>query len=294
MGSGSAPLPFLLRADAQIGRSRCTMLMRYPGSKRRLRDEIVRRSLAMRGDAVEYREPFAGGWSVGMRIADHFDFLWINDAAPGVAAVWKAVIRNPLPLIHKIVRFDPSVEAFEEYRAFLRKAPPPKDPEIPDYAFRQLGVQAMSFSGLGVRGGPYGGYAQTGRERIDGRWCPDKLCRRILALHRRLRTKTVNVTCTDFQAVIADRSRAALILADPPYIHGGNALYARQMTIEDHERLAQALLVCPHPWVLTIDDCPEARDLYSWARVETVPNKYTITTKNGTRDVEELLIFMPY
>ena len=43
----------------------------------------------------------------------------------------------------------------------------------------------------------------------------------------------------------------------------------------------------PHKWLLSYDDCKEIRELYSWAKIEELDVKYSISgaTKKG-----ELLI----
>jgi len=76
--------------------------------------------------------------------------------------------------------------------------------------------------------------------------------------------------------------------------------YKHSMTLEDHERLAVLLRKCRASWVLSYDDHPVVRDLYSWAQVEPVRITYTtaVRRKNsndvgipGQRKNSEVIIF---
>jgi site-specific DNA-adenine methylase len=103
----------------------------------------------------------------------------------------------------------------------------------------------------------------------------------------------MKVRCTnvDFEAMINDQSPALLYL-DPPYFKYGGDLYRHNFSDADHKRLAGALRKTRNPWVLSYDDCDEARKLYSWAAIsEPVSVTYQITRNITTK--KELLISSP-
>jgi DNA adenine methylase len=131
----------------------------------------------------------------------------------------------------------------------------------------------------------YGGQAQVG-ETVDARWNPKALCARIERIHPILRR--VHVSNLDFISVIRDESRRALLYLDPPYLRRGQRrLYRYDFETADHVRLRDALKMTPHDWVLSYNDVPEIRALYSWAHIAKVPVSYSI---NGRRRAHELLI----
>jgi len=76
---------------------------------------------------------------------------------------------------------------------------------------------------------------------------------------------------------IQDTDRRSLLYLDPPYYVKGNDLYQHGFTVDDHQRLANALRHTEHAWVLSYDDCCEVRQLYNWANVESLQVNYSIT-----------------
>ena len=65
-------------------------------------------------------------------------------------------------------------------------------------------------------------------------------------------------------------------------------LYRHDFAMADDIRLRDALQTTDHEWVLSYDDVPEIRALYSpWALIERIPVIYSIT---GARRGHELLI----
>ena len=69
----------------------------------------------------------------------------------------------------------------------------------------------------------------------------------------------------------------------------GNVLYQYGFTENDHVRLSNRLKSCKFSWLLSYDDCPETRKMYSWATCDTCKVNYSITT---ARTKQELLIHL--
>ena len=269
-------------------------LFRYPGGKSKLQNVIIRR-LSEGDDATprQYREPFFGGGGVGLTMLDdpHVNGVWINDKDPGIAALWTLIAQHPVRLIERIEAFRPSVDAFDAFKGeLLTVTSVPTDTEaLVDLGFKKLALHQMSFSGLGTKsGGPLGGRAQLSEGKIDSRWSPSRLCRKIGEFHKRFAAVNVTeCTCLDFADLIEDETCDCLIYCDPPYVVQGNNLYQCGFTEQDHVRLAECLRKTPHPWVLSYDDCPLIRDLYSWAKIEKVVVGYSVS---NVRRTSELLI----
>jgi DNA adenine methylase len=136
----------------------------------------------------------------------------------------------------------------------------------------------MSRSGFGSKaGGPIGGREQTNKEYdISCRWNPDAREAEAKKLHRLFRRfDSFRVTCLDFAEVIAGAGESCFVYADPPYVKAGPQLYRHALDTMDHARLADCLKSCRAAWVLSYDDHPLVRELYSWARIESVAVTYT-------------------
>lgn len=255
---------------------------RYPGGKAKLKDVITRQIIPhLENSALEYREPFWGGGSIGMEIVTHIKNLWINDKDPGISALWLAVIHDPEQLKEQIRNFQPTVQDFDQFKEDLLTG------NQENLGFKKLVIHQISYSGLGTKsGGPLGGRKQESNYKIDCRWSPEYLCKKIDKIHNLL--KNINTKCTslDFQDVILDPSPAFIYL-DPPYYIKGNELYQHGFSQENHETLATLLQETSHKWLLSYDDCPQVRELYAWANIQEINVNYTITT---SRNKPELLI----
>ncbi len=270
---------------------------RYPGGKTKLLTPIIGR-LRANGEAAEYREPFFGGGSVGLKLFEgpprSLRSVWLNDKDPGIACLWSSALNYPTLLKDRLLCFVPSVEAFHAYRTeLLHITAVPRDSHaVIDLAFKKLAVHQMSYSGLGTKaGGPIGGATQSSAYDVGCRWSPSYICRKIDRIHGMFAKNRIDVrhgVCTnlDFGEVIQDDAGPALIYLDPPYFEKGNDLYQCGFTLADHERLCFLLRKSPHAWLLSYDDCPEIRDLYGWAHLESVDVNYSITAtkdKDGNR-----------
>lgn len=262
---------------------------RYPGGKSKLRNQIACKlnQIAI-NDNIEYREPFFGGGSIGVLVLEEridLKKIWINDFDLGISSLWSTLIKQPDLLKNRVENFIPSVEMFYDYKIELTEKPPPilnSDTEIADFGFKKLAIHQISYSGLGTKsGGPLGGREQKSNYKIDCRWSPKYICKKIDILHQLFSKFSLrNSCCTnlDFSELINDNTCDAIIYLDPPYFIKGNDLYQHGFTENDHSRLADYLKKTKHRWVLSYDDCPEVRQYYDWANIEEIDGvNYTIT-----------------
>lgn len=271
---------------------------RYPGGKTKLRKKIVGALHELKDGAEEYREPFFGGGVIGlqfMKESPEIQRAWFNDYDIGLSLLWTSVLTNHERLMDLVLGYTPKVEDFYVFKEELLALSHDEVPIIEEdrllVAFKKLAIHQISYSGLGTQSGsPLGGKKQESKYKIDCRWSPEHICKKIKNIHKECGTwdlRTPGCTCLDFEPVIAEDSCPALIYVDPPYFDKGGELYQHSFTTEDHERLAEALQNTRHKWVLSYDDCPKIRDLYSWAIVEEIKVNYTI---NQSRMKGEVLI----
>lgn len=257
------------------------------------------------GEMLEYREPFFGGGSVGLRYlvkTPTLPSIWINDKDVGIACLWTAVINHHNDSKSRVCEYVPDVADFDRYNDDLRAAlrMPAQQNEIADIGFKKLAIHQISYSGLGtMSGGPLGGIEQQSKYKIDCRWSPDYICKRVDDLHEAFSTVEVRhggCTNLDFADLFLDNSHSSILYLDPPYFHRGGDLYQCGFQ-EEHARLATALRKTRHSWLLSYNDCPEVRDLYSWAYCHPLDVNYSITAvkdketgKRTSRTKPEVLI----
>lgn len=263
---------------------------RYPGGKSKLRDEITE-CLSKQAvyDGLQYREPFFGGGSVGLKLLNdnsNIKNIWINDKDIGIACLWTSVIRYINEFKEMVYNFKPSVRAFHEIKKELPSITtiPTHKNKIIEIGFKKLAIHQISYSGLGTKsGGPLGGETQNSKYKIDCRWSPEYICKKADKLNSMLNNIIIqDDKCTnlDFSDLITTKSCNCLIYLDPPYFVKGNNLYQHGFNIEDHKRLANLLKKTKHRWVLSYDDCPEIRELYEdWSFLQSLDVKYSITAK---------------
>jgi len=269
------------------------MLLRYPGGKAKISKPILAAltSIFEKNTNAEYREPFFGGGSIGFKLLSNINIkkLWINDIDKGMAALWTAILIDSEGLKEKISSFVPNTSHFWEFKKELTSIPNIFD--ITDVGFKKLAIHQISYSGLGTKsGGPLGGVNQKSQYKIDCRWSPKTLFKNIDNIYPLLsNTHVRGYKCwsLDFEELIKNNDCQAFMYLDPPYFIKGNEMYQHGFTTQDHERLAKSLRQTKHPWVLSYDDCPEIRKLYSWATIKEIELKYTINT---VRNKKELLI----
>lgn len=289
-------------------------IIRYPGAKTKLAHDI-RHSLpdwlrtethyrCIPGDAW-FVEPFFGSGAVGLAVLRHIVprtngptisgrrdkpvGVWINDADYAMYALWTSIVHHTEHLVSMVHEFQPSKEAFYE----LKKLDGTQGHCIATDGFNKIALHRMSMSGWGrMAGGPIGGKKQGGQYTVGCRWNPAPIAQAIYDAKIWLtRFRETRITNLHFRDVIAACGSSAVIYLDPPYYVKGGQLYAHNMTHDEHAELATLLRATPADWRLSYDDCPEIRDLYSWASFKELEIRYTnaITDKKRPKN-RELLI----
>lgn len=109
------------------------------------------------------------------------------------------------------------------------------------------------------------------------------------AAHERL--TGVWIECLPWRKFIGRWDRpGTLFYLDPPY-WGSEHYYGRGLfEREEFEALSGALKGLRGRFVLTLNDVPEVRQLFRWAKVKAVPVTYTLQGKGGRQAAKELII----
>lgn len=229
----------------------------------------------------EYREPFVGGGSVffGKKKAE---LNWINDLEKDVVEVYKAIqcpSRNE-QLINKVSGEIATRERHSEVKSFS-----PVGPD--DVAFRTYYLNRTSYSGIIHK--PAWGYA------IGASSPPENWHRFLRGANKKL--SGVDITSLDFSEVIAApaRGKKVLLYLDPPYfLADQKRAYTKPFELEDHLRLERQLRKTEHAFLLSYDDCPQIRELYSWAFIYERTWFYNTANSSGPRKIGKELFITNY
>lgn len=225
-----------------------------------------------------YAEPFVGMGGIFLRRTSRPKAEVINDYGRDVANLFRILQRHYVAFLD-VLRFQLTTRA--EFNRLVDTNPD----TLTDLerAARFVYLQRTAFGGK-VSGRNFG-------VSIDrpARFNLTTLEPMLEDLHSRL--SGVIIECLDFGEFIRRYDGAGtLFYLDPPYwgCEGdyGKALFARA----DFQRLADTLQACKGSFVLSINDVPEIRDLFAWARIEEVKTTYTIGSKTESRGERAELI----
>lgn len=266
--------------------------LRYPGGKALLTAYVsgVLEENYLSGCTLF--EPFAGGASVSLellRLGFVADAIMV-ERDPLVYAFWSSVFTDTDALCAAVQACPVTLDTWKALQP-TREVDNPADT---DFTPLQLGVAGLffnrtNFSGI-IGAGPIGGEYQTSDYKIDCRFNKEKIIRQI---------QTVAAFAPRVQVHFGDaveflRSNAeqlatgfSFVYVDPPYYAQGKKLYRHSYTDADHAALATFLRDQGYPWLLSYDDHPRIRELYSSNQLQPIYLDYKV---KSNRRAQELVI----
>lgn len=218
-----------------------------------------------------YAEPFVGMGGVFLRRRRRPRSEAINDFHGEVANLFRIVQRHPEALWSELDLQLAAKAAFDRLRAT-----DPRGLTDVERAARFLHLQAQCFGGR-----PGGVFGRDAHHRA--RFVPSRYRHIIRAVHRRL--EGVYIDGLPYGEFIERWDRpSTLFYLDPPYWGSetdyGRGLFGR----DDFDRLSGLLRCLTGRFILSLNDVPEVRDLFAWARIEEEPVTYALG--HGKRVVE--------
>lgn len=251
--------------------------LRYPGGKGRFAPCIAEIMQANELDGGHYFEPYAGGAGVALELL--YDGvvtdIHINDADPAVHDFWTVATRHTDALI-RLVQDEPvTMDAWRHWRAVLfgeAKA------SLVHRGFATLFMNRTNRSGI-LKAGVIGGKAQSGKYNLDARYKRDVLVGRLELL--KAHADSIHVYGEDALVLLARCKdflpARSLIYLDPPYYMKGQGLYRNFYEHDDHRAIANLLQRSKFPrrWIVSYDDAPEIRAMYSGVRSLEYGLRYT-------------------
>lgn len=226
-----------------------------------------------------YAEPFLGMGGIFFRRTSRPRVEVVNDGGRDVANLFR-ILQRHYPQFLEVMRFQLTTR-FEFDRLVATNPDTLTDLER---AARFLYLQRTAFGGK-VSGRNFG----VSRDR-PARFNLTTLEPLLEDAHARL--SGVVIECLDFGDFIRRYdARGTFFYLDPPY-WGSEGAYGKDLFgRQDFQRLADMLKGIKGAFLLSINDVPEIRAIFSWARIEAVSTTYTIGTKTESRgDRAELVI----
>ncbi len=256
--------------------------LRYPGGKSRAVEKIA--ELIPVFD--EFREPFVGGGSVFIDLKQKFPdkIFWINDKYAELATFWQILQNDSDNLFEQIWNWKDEFSDGKELFYFLREKI--KDCNEIETAAAFFIFNRITFSGTTEAGG-------FSLQSFEKRFTDSSLER--LKLMPKILQNT-KITNSDYETVINADGENVFLFLDPPYFSATNsALYGKNGSLHkafDHERFTAVLQNCPHKWLLTYDDSPFIRELFSFANIQDWNLTYGMknVTANSNQKGNELFI----
>ncbi len=250
----------------------------YVGGKRLLASSLV--DLIERTPHTTYVEPFAGMGGVFFRRRLRAKAEAINDFSTDVATLFRVLQRHYLAFV-EMLRWQLTTRA--EFERLVNTDPS----TLTDLerAARFFYLQKTAFGGK-VTGRNFG-VSPAERASFD----VTRIIPELEAYHERL--AGVVIERLPYAEVLAKYDReGTLFFLDPPYI-GSEHYYGREMFgAQDHATLAELLAGLKGRFILTINDCRRARQLYGRFRVRSKSLRYGLSRDIAAkqRRVRELIV----
>ncbi len=231
--------------------------LRYPGGKSRARDRIS----SLIPFFQEFREPFVGGGSICIHLKQEFPDkeFWINDIYVELINFWQKTQLNIEEVVKQVWQWKKQHPDGKKLFYFLRE-----NKEVLDEIERAAAFfvfNRITFSGTTEAGG----FSQQAFEKRF----TDSSIERLTALPSIL--QGVKITNFDYEEVVMTKGENVFLFLDPPYFSATNsALYGKNGNLHksfDHERFAKVMKKCKHKWLITYDDSPLIRELFSFAKI---------------------------
>lgn len=256
--------------------------LRYPGGKSRVAEKIA----ALVPPFAEFREPFVGGGSVFIHLRQKFPQkrFWINDKYTQLATFWRGLKEDSDELINQIRRWRNEFSDGKKLFYFLRENIG-KFNEI-EVAAAFFVFNRITFSGTTEAGG----FSQQAFEKRFTESSIERLVKMPDILNG------VKITDSDYEDALNIEGKNVFLFLDPPYFSATNsALYGKNGVLHksfDHERFAENLKNCGHRWLLTYDDSPFIRQLFSFAEITDWSLTYGMrnVTPDSNQKTNELFI----
>ncbi|HET6843295.1 MAG TPA: DNA adenine methylase [Candidatus Angelobacter sp.] len=260
--------------------------LRYPGGKWRL-TSFFERLLALNFDQPPtYIEPYAGGASLALSLllSGKVTEIFLNDLDITIHAFWQSILEHTDKFISLLNDTPVTVTEWKRQKSVYASGLAAGTLKL---GFATFFLNRTNHSGI-LNGGMIGGKRQDGAWKLDARFNRSELLRRIrrIAAYRN-QIHLFNCDAVNFVREYSS-SQKNLIYLDPPYYCAGQRLYLNAYRPQDHAQVRDRVLNFRCRWIVSYDDVPEIRDLYSSQRVRCIN---LFHTARAARKGKEVMFF---
>ena len=207
-----------------------------------------------------YVEPYAGGAGLAIELLKRgkISELWLNDIDPGIWACWHCVLNRSEEFCNLIEKTPVTIEEWFNQKRLMNS-----DDELLR-GFATFFLNRTNRSGI-LKGGVIGGKQQTGKWKIDCRFNKKDLIDRVVTVAAHSdRIHFFNQDAVTFIATLLKKKTfAAFYNLDPPYYVKGGGLYINAYNDEDHNSVSKLVKKIRSPWMVSYDNHPFIRNLYT-------------------------------
>lgn len=248
--------------------------LRYPGGKAKFAP-FVKDLIETNNLSGDYLEPFAGGAGVALDLLfnGYCQNIHINDFDLAVYNFWKSVTTETEEFLRILHRTPVTIEEWHRQKFILDNPSVCNDLE---HGFAAFFLNRTNRSGI-LKGGVIGGKNQDGHYKLDARFNKENLSKRIEKIGEYTdHIKVYNLDALDLlNKVDSMLPKDSLIYLDPPYYVKGQGLYRNFYIHEDHVQIREALDDVKTKWIVSYDNCPEIKEIYSGYRQENYELNYS-------------------
>lgn len=247
----------------------------YIGGKRNLSDQVAR--IISATPHRIYAEPFVGMGGIFFRRTMRPDMEVINDYSRDVSTLFR-ILQRHFPQFLDVLKWQVASRAeFERLNAM-----DPASMTDLERAARFLYLQRLAFGGK-VSGRNFG--VALGR---PARFDLTKLVPMLEDVHERL--TGVTIECLDYKEFIARYDTpGTLFYLDPPYYRCETDYGADLFNRDEFGRMAELLAGIKGRFIISLNDCPEVREIFKAFTIRQVQTTYTIAAADSQQVFEVLI-----
>lgn len=265
--------------------------LRYPGGKNKLAAFVAKICIDNNING-HYVEPYSGGASVALflLLEGFVKKITINDKDRSIYAFWHSVLNKTNQLCELIEKTDVTVEEWKIQREIQNNK---NKADLLELGFSTFFMNRTNRSGI-ITGGIMGGVNQDGNFLIDCRFNKQELIQRIKAIASR--KKDIRLYKKDAIKLISkiqseSNKNNIIFYFDPPYYLKASSLYMNHYKKESHKEVSEAIKNIKNiRWIVSYDNVPEIKDLYSDCSCKEYSFKHTAY---NIRTGKEVLFFSP-
>ena len=279
-----------MRIPASLLKAKRLSPLRYPGGKHLLAPYVAGVIEENFLTGCTLYEPFAGGAAVSLDLLrmEFIDRAVLIERDPLVYAFWYCVKNELDALCAAVEATNVTIETWHALQP-LRIV---DDPANSEFTLLQLGVAGLFFNRTNFSGvlgaGPIGGFSQKSKYKIDCRFNKRVIIeglRNLEFLAPAIEPRFGDALSWFSKTNANILSRNAFVYIDPPYYVQGSKLYRHFFVADQHKILAKKLTDATYPWLLSYDDAPPVRALYSTSNVQPIYLDYRVKSSRLAKEI---------